>query len=389
MPEQQIRRVIISLLLLVFVATGCNPATPETPPTATTSIGSTETPLPSPPTPTPETATATTVAEAELPTDQIWIRTGNRVVPLEAPDQELTLEPPADGFIGFITAAPDGSFITYDTGEQVLLRNLSSGETRGLTEETGITTFRPRFSPDSQALVYTAIGQQEWELRRQNLTDGTETGLQTGPNTAFFGALEWVPTGIIGEQLMWQTDAPPQALLQLDPSGGTVATLREANHITASATDDGQQFALLTGSVMLGPGLSQQELFYFNSTSGMTTTLVPQTDTNFGPVAISPDGTKVFYARTTNPEPGSPFEIMRVTTSDGSGEWVLDQFSTTFTDVAWSDATNLLLLTLDDATLTLTSIALGNPGEFTTEELGTVDVIDGDTFNHIAYVPGS
>jgi hypothetical protein len=314
-------------------------------------------------------------------------------VPLNGDNQAITLgQSEQEVAFNTVKAAPDGAYILYQASTtRATLLDLSSGDTQTLGEAEEISIFRPHFAPDGQTLVFAAIGQQTWELQARALPDGAPEVLQTGANTELFGPVAWTPTGIIGQQLRWQTDAPPTALLRFDPTGGTVATIRDQGHLFVSVSADGQQFALVTGSIMLGPGLSEQELLHLDTTTGTTTTLVAQTRTNFGPIRISPAGMQVFYARTTNPEPAAPFEILRVATANVAAEWVLDEIGGSFQDAIWRNDETLLLLTRDADSLTVIKVALGAPGAFTTEELGTVAITDGTApgqVHEILYVPG-
>ncbi len=388
---------LIGLLLPAIAIAGCDTFTPEaptpTPISLPTDINQTPTPAGEAPTPTLEMETPTAVPETLLPTDQIWVRSGKRVVPLDTPDQAITLgQTGEDVTLTAAAAAPDGSYILYqENTTQATLLDLSSGDMQTVGEAEAISIFRPHFAPDGQTLVYAAISQQAWELQTRDLPDGTPEVLQTGANTALFGPVAWTPTGIIGQQLRWQTDAPPAALLRLDPPGGTVETIRDQGHLFVSVSAAGQQFALVTGSFMLGPGLAEQELLHLDTTTGTTATLVAQTETNFGPIRISPDGMQVFYARTTNPEPDASFEILRVATANVAAEWALDEIGGSFQDAMWRNNETLLLLTRNADSLTVTNVTLGTPGEFTTEELGTIAVTD-DTApgrtQEILYVPG-
>jgi hypothetical protein len=400
LPELRRSGWLIGLLLLAVAIAGCDTATPEeptpTPISLPTDINQTPTPAGEAPTATPEMETPTSptsAPDALLPPDQIWVRSGKQVIPLDTPDQAITLGQAApDVALNTAEAAPAGTYILYqENTTQATLLDLSSGNTQTLGEAEAISIFRPRFAPDGQTLVYAAIGQQEWELQTRALPDATPEVLQTGANTDLFGPVAWTPTGIIGQQLRWQTDAPPAALLRLDPLGGTVETIRDQGHLFVSVSAAGQQFALVTGSFMLGPGLAEQELIHLDTTTGTTATLVAQTQTNFGPIRISPDGMKVFYARTTNPEPDAPFEILRVATANVAAEWALEEIGGSFQDAMWRNDETLLLLTRNADSLTVTNVGLGTPGEFTTEELGRVAVTD-DTapgrMQQILYVPG-
>jgi hypothetical protein len=388
---------LIGLLLPAIAIAGCNTFTPEeptpTPISLPTDINQTPTPAGEVPTPTLEMETPVSAPDTLLPTDQIWVRSGDQVVPLDTPDQAITLgQTGEDVTLNTAAAAPDGSYILYqENTTQATLLDLSSGDMQTVGEAEEISIFRPHFAPDGQTLVYAAISQQAWELQTRDLPDGTPEVRQTGANTELFGPVAWTPTGIIGQQLRWQTDAPPAALLRLDPLGGTVETIRDQGHLFVSVSPAGQQFALVTGSFMLGPGLAEQELIHLDTTTGTTATLVAQRQTNFGPIRISPDGMQVFYARTTNPEPDAPFEILRVATANVAAEWALEEIGGSFQDAMWRNDETLLLLTRNADSLTVTNVALGTPGEFTTEELGTVavtnDTAPGRT-QQILYVPG-
>ncbi len=75
-------------------------------------------------------------------------------------------------------------------------------------------------------------------------------------------------------------------------------------------------------------------------------------------------------------EPDAHFAFLRVATANGSVEWALDEIGGSFQDAIWCNDETLLLLTRGADSLTITNVALGTPGVFSTAELGTVAIID-------------
>ena len=360
----------VCLLLLLLGAAGCSmaPAIDEEPagatsPPAATVAGNTATDTP------PQAATpaataapgATTGAEAA---PSIYIRSGSRITAVGAALPRLIelqrgTEPAG---VGAITIAPDGSRIAYtenSPGQIGLgLMDLRTSEQQFVAD----VLFGAAFSPDGQSVAYTVVTQSNSQMIAQDLGGGTPRVLQQGGGSRVLRPVAWTPAGILAEEIIMATDAPPQNLVLLDPQSGTPRTVRAESHVQAESARDGSAVALVTGFVGMGvPGEAGLALVEVPG-GGETELLAPRTG-RIPFVRLSPDSSTIVYSSAPSGE--APATLLHRIGADGSGGRSLDLgeagISGTLRDAAWRDDATLLVLADDGAAkLRLYELAAGD-----------------------------
>lgn len=360
----------LCLLLLLLGAAGCSmapaideePAGATSPPAATVSgTTATDTP-PQAATPAATAATgATTGAEAS---PSIYIRSGSRITAVGAARPQLIglqrgTEPSG---VGAITIAPDGSHIAFTENSPgrigLGLMDLRTSEQQFVAD----VLFGAAFSPDGLSVAYTVVAQSSSQLIAHDLGGGTPRVLQQGGGSRILRPIAWTPAGILADEIIMATDAPPQNLVLVDPQAGAPRMLRAESHVQAESAPDGARVALVTGFVGMGvPGEAGLALVEVPG-GGETELLAPRTG-RIPFVRLSPDSSTIVYSSAPSGE--APATLLHLIGADGSGGRTLDLgeagLSGTLRDAAWRDDATLLVLADDGAgKLRLYELAAGD-----------------------------
>jgi dipeptidyl aminopeptidase/acylaminoacyl peptidase len=325
-------------LILALTAAGCGPAdslvptpaaeiVPSAQPTtlasptvapSATAIPAASATVPAPtatpasPTAAPASPTTSAPATAEpaalLPADTIWIRSGAMVMAQGEGDHSISLgENAFPPFGSGALPAPDGSRLAYISREgHLVVVDLRSGATATLGGALEPMSFR--FSPDSRELAAAFSDSQRWQLQVIELGTGAARTLQEGPllsqnsgdRSLVLMPLAWTPGGIMVEQIMWATDAPPQGLALVDPADGTTHPVREEQHLIAAVNPDGTQVALVTGILPLGGEQPTMELRMLDVASRQDANLLRPQAGFVRQIRWSPDGTMLLFSMSEN-----------------------------------------------------------------------------------------
>lgn len=381
-----------ALVLAAFALAACSAATPPAGPAPTSmpTVAPAATSAPAPtsmPTATPATtsapaptsmptaAPATTSAaaptsmpaptEAPPPTSALardvpWILLNGM---LYSDDETLVFEQrglpvPA----GIAQAAPAGTYLAYTSkdGQLVVIdsnrfiRQIDAGEIAGLVLGWA-------FAPDSRTLAMTVLDEQsnQWSLQIRDLSSRTTRVLQHGSiNAATAGdplpliprPVAWAPNGLFTEYLLWATDAPARNITLLNPNDGSARLLHEGDHLYAVPAPDGARVALVAGS----PGMGEpptMSISLLDLGGGAARVLVPEQPGFVRQLRWSPGGSRLVYAQSSDYQ--APAVSLHMIDADGSGGQALALGAAgsklRYADVAWRDATTLLLLSPEAA----------------------------------------
>ncbi len=338
------------------------PAGATSPPEATVA-GNTATDTP-PPAATPAATTAPVETTGAGAAPSIYIRSGSRITAVGAALPQLIelqrgTEPAG---VGAITIAPDGSRIAFTENSPgrigLGLMDLRTSEQQFVAD----VLFGAAFSPDGQSVVYTVVTQSSSQLIAQDLGGGTPRVLQQGGGSRVLRPVAWTPAGILAEEIIMATDAPPQNLVLIDPQAGTPRTVRAASHVQAESAPDGTRVALVTGFLGMGvPG--EAGLTVVDVAAGGETDLLSPRTGRIPFVRLSPDSSQIVYSSAPSYE--VPVTLLHLIGMDGSGGRTLDLAETgisgTLRDAAWRDDATLLVLADDGAAkLRLYELAAGD-----------------------------
>ena len=380
-------------LLLVFVA-GCStaPAAQEEPAQGTPALVATDTPAANiggtEPTETPAAsptdqplataAVATPTGTAAAST--IYIRSGSRIMAHGAAQPEFIelqrgTEP---GGQGAVTIAPDGAYIAYTENSPgrigLALLSLRTSQQQFVPE----ALFGGEFSPDGRSVVYTVVIQAGSQVSARDLDSGETRVLQEGDEMQPLRPIAWTPAGILAEQVLMYSDAPPQSLVMIDPAGGEPRTVRPKSHIQGESAPDGSKVALITGHLGIGaPG--EAGLAVVDVATGAEQELVSQRVGLIPFVRWSPDGSTLLYSSDAGNE-GRPTSLHLVA-ADGSGGDTLEladaSIAGSVRDVVWSDNRTLLVLVAGGAgMLRLYELAAESFDAANMQEIGTFEQSD-------------
>lgn len=291
----------------------------------------------------------------------------------------------------------NGKFVAYvenisSSARQVVIVNLQTGQWRPfLAEPVGSDVFGLVFSDSGNQVAYTTVtsGQQTYyEVHIVDLATGTNKVVRT-EKTALIPVVEvWNTSGLYARLVYYQSDAPVQGMVQIDPANGKTQNVIAGNNYGAAISPDGKRIAVVKGEFgSIDPGQSQ--LVIVDRATGRSTMIVPQGPYYIGNPQWSADGSKIVYAR-YSPQ-GRGAESVRVLNADGMGEQVLRLDSGALPgvllDFAWRSNGSVLLLTEDGPSkVSLFEVPLSNfhPAQATT--LQTMNK-GGDWVQQIVYVP--
>ncbi|HSH79985.1 MAG TPA: hypothetical protein VLA19_15780 [Herpetosiphonaceae bacterium] len=338
------------------------PAGATFPPAATVSGNTaTDTP-PQAATPAATAAPGATIGAEAAPS--IYIRSGSRITAVGAARPQLIelqrgTEPSG---VGAITTAPDGSSIAFTENSPgrigLGLMDLRTSEQQFVAD----VLFGAAFSPDGQSVAYTVVTQSSSQLIAHDFGGGTPRVLQQGGGSRILRPIAWTPAGILAEEIIMATDAPPQNLVLIDPQAGAPRMLRAESHVQAESAPDGARVALVTGFVGMGvPGEAGLALVEVPG-GGETELLAPRTG-RIPFVRLSPDSSTIVYSSASSSE--APATLLHLIGADGSGGRTLDLgeagLSGTLRDAVWRDDATLLVLADDGAgKLRLYELAAGD-----------------------------
>jgi hypothetical protein len=249
-----------------------------------------------------------------------------------------------------LEVAPDGSWATYAENEPgsigLVLRNLRDGSETRIPGQV----FRATFSPGSRTVVYSVIGQNGWSLLAKALPDGEPRVITERTTGHLLGPLAWTEDGILAEEIIWASDAPPQGLVLVDPEDGTSSVIRGDNYLQARSTRDGAHIAFVTGVQMIGaPG--EAGILVQDRATGTGQQIVPQHAGMISSLGWSPDASQLFYVPATFAENTIVVDDIHIITADGTNDRPLSiaeaEIQGIFRDAAWRDDDTLLVLTAD------------------------------------------
>ncbi|HEU5101121.1 MAG TPA: hypothetical protein VFU22_18985, partial [Roseiflexaceae bacterium] len=157
--------------------------------------------------------------------------------------------------------------------------------------------------------------------------------------------IAWTPDGLVVEEILWATDAPPRNIGLVNSADGSKRTLREADHVSVYPSHDGAKIAVVTGALLLGePPKTGIEIL--DVASGQAHEIVPVQQGLVRTIGWSPDDQKLLYALSTDYQ--APATSIHARNPDGSGE---QQFEvggpgskTSYADIAWQNNQAALLL---------------------------------------------
>jgi hypothetical protein len=201
--------------------------------------------------------------------------------------------------------------------------------------------------------------------------------------------LGWTPAGLVVERIFWATDAPPQELIVVDPTDGSVQSLRNASHLQAVPSPDGSKVALVKGEVPIG-GTPAFEIAILDIASGNETTIVLSRQGLVKALRWSPDGARLLYAMSETYD--TLVTSVVALDADGSNQQQVDFGATGFElavhDLAWRDAeTPLVLVTNQMGQIELNALPLDSFDATGLQSLGTFEGDAGDQAPQILYVP--
>ncbi len=364
--------LIVNFLLIVFI--GCSATLPTQPPLptrfdptalprATAAPAATNPPVQNPTVlaPTPEPTSS-----AVLPRNAVWLLNDNAIVAANAQTQHViltdnpeTLNPIA------MQVAPDGARFAYMLFDQTgrvrfFVTDAETGAQQTLAEGRNTGIVGARFSPDGKQIAYTVIDQSnpaqgKWELRVHDFETQASRVLeqfqQTSPNDSLkpLGAFAWTNAGLFVEQYLWNSDAPPQGIMRMDPQSGQMHSVTSESHLRAEISPNAQHIARVTGITPLGPdAILQTSLSILNVNDGGMKMVAQNAPNWISIVRWSPDGTRLLFSKQSNLT-DSPTELV-IARADGTIEQTLPipKARGTLKDAAWRDDGTLLLLFVPD-----------------------------------------
>lgn len=380
MHTKHIHRAIGGSLLLALALAACGPAStssqaptlaaataaPATQPTAraTNAPAPTSAPTAAPaPTVAPSAAPPETPAAQPMPTawpdsilpaDAYWIRHGEIIL-----GDDETFEPAKRGLpipAHQLTAAQNGAYLAYvgQDDKLAIVDMRTQLSVIGANESLG-QPVAMAFSPDSRLLALTLLDQNNiWRLQLRDLESGAMRTLLEGPihaNTPNDALpllprpIAWTPAGLIVEDILWATDAPPRNVGLLNPADGSRRVLREADHVGVYPSHDGTEVAVVTGALLLGePPKTGIELL--DVASGQAREILPVQQGLVRTIAWSPDNQTLLYALSADYQ--APATTIYARNPDGAGEQQLELggpgSKASYADIAWQNNQAALLL---------------------------------------------
>jgi hypothetical protein len=322
---------------------------PTSPPLTTTlpepTAAPTTTAVPTPPTLPTVQPSPSPVVEVLMPNDVPWVF---RAGILYGDDESLDFEQlgyPAPGWS--LRAAPNGDYIAYISQEDQLVVIDMHSHKQINAEQRDIHVAGFAFSPDSRALAYRVV---DGPLQILDLASEQKRTIQEPPNDQplMLSPVAWSPTGLLVERLLWGSDALPQGLALIEPASGTIAPLREREHLRAVPSPDGRRIALVTGSVPIG-GAPSAAIVLLDIANGNETTVASERQQVIKALRWSPNGSRLLYAESA--EYQSTDTTLHVLNADATRELVMKvvgkEGDPSFTDVGWRDNDTALLLSAE------------------------------------------
>ncbi|HEY0739693.1 MAG TPA: hypothetical protein VGD69_32510 [Herpetosiphonaceae bacterium] len=293
----------------------------------------------------------------DLPTDEPWVRTGNRVVAIDDGIPTITLPQNPAGGPPNLVVAPSGKRIAYteaiggNTSEQrLVVLNLDSGIRREIPLGRNGLVFGSVFSPDSERLAYSvvfsdALGRHEFRVL--DLASGNSSVRLQGSSGPMPVVVAWNRGGLFVRKILYASDAPPQGLFLVNLQSNTLQTVFDGINYGAEPSPDGQKIALVTGELGIGSP-PRTMLSVLDRATGRTTTIEAQAQQFVGNVSWSPDGSRLVYSRTL--DNGARISTINVSAADGTNKQALLLSAGSFPgegqiqDIAWRNNQSLLLL---------------------------------------------
>jgi Tol biopolymer transport system component len=348
-----------------------------------------------------------------LPRNAIWIISSNVVQAAAPGTPEIVLAPNPESVNAFnVQVAPDGSRIAFTefTNEgraRFGVLNAQTGEKLQLGDVFNSAFVSPRFSPDSRRLAYTMIDQSDpakssWQLQIVGPADDEVKILKrevTDPPATHtlqpLAPVAWTPDGIYVEQLLWNSDAPPQNLSLVNPESGDVQLISDKQYMRMLVSPDGKLGARVTGIFAMGPDVQgETTLTMLDLATGRETPLFEKQSFWMPVLRWSPDSERLVYARQAGVGSGL-VTALNVIAADGTGEQTLAIGGTgvrgQLRDAAWLDAETLLLLVHEsDNKVRLYSLPLATLNREAMQEIAEFDPPPSGNPNQemrILYVP--
>jgi dipeptidyl aminopeptidase/acylaminoacyl peptidase len=338
---------------------------------------------------------------SDLPTNTVWIRSGERLTAANTERTTFVLQQQGQPSSPFsIAVAPDGSAIAYveivagtnGQGLQLVVIDRQTNQRRTFSQIDFATISAPRFSPDSRTIAFSIMNTaaSNWELRLLDLRTYKMRVLRQSADARLLQPIAWSSAGIFAHQLMWGTDAPPQALVLIDPEDGTISPIRQRDHLNAVPAPNSSRIAFVTGSMPIGE-TPEQTLLVLDRKAGSETTLLPKQKTLIRHVRWSPDSARLLYTQATDYT--RPITMLHLINPDGSGKQSVDLATLglrgEIKDTAWRNPSTLLLLTVDtNQQLHLYELPTSTPNRASLKELSTFNTGSvQDAQDHILYVP--
>ncbi|HEY0604973.1 MAG TPA: hypothetical protein VGD58_18790 [Herpetosiphonaceae bacterium] len=296
-------------------------------------------------------------AGADLPLDEPWVRTGNRVVGIADGLPTLTLPQNPAGGPPNVVVAPSGKRIAYteasganSSEQRLVVLNLDSGIRREIPLGRNGLVFGSVFSPDSERLAYSVVFSDalgRYEFRVLDLASGNSSVRLQGSAGPMPVVVTWNRGGLFVRKILYASDAPPQGLFLVDLQSNTLQTIYDGINYGAEPSPDGQKIALVTGDLPIGSP-PRTMLSVLDRKTGRTTTIEAQAQQFVGNVSWSPDGSRLVYSRTL--DNGARISTINVSAPDGTSKQALRLSAGSFPgegqiqDLAWRNNQSLLLL---------------------------------------------
>ncbi len=364
-------------LILGLALAACGPAGPSsqppaasataapaatTPPTAQPTVAPTIVPTaqptiaPAAPTAPVATNTPTTpVGAVFIPTDMPWVRSGGTILgdDEQFDFREHGLPAPAYQF----QTARGGAYVAYISQEgKLAVIETRTGRNLIRDEDSIVQPAGLAFSPDGRSLALTSIGQDRWSLLVRDLQSGTMRTVLEGPTVAtsndalplVASPVEWVAAGLIVENFLWGTDAPPQNVALVNIADGSTRSLRKGQHIAVYPSPDGSRVAVVSGTLRIGEPPTA-EIAILDVAAGRQTAIVPSRQALVKALRWSPNGTKLLYVVSNDHQ--APATTIHALDVDGSNDQVIEVgvpgVRAAYSDIAWRDDTTALLLSAE------------------------------------------
>ncbi|HWQ16073.1 MAG TPA: hypothetical protein VNL77_24950, partial [Roseiflexaceae bacterium] len=230
---------------------------------------------------------------------------------------------------------------------------LADGDVRTLPADSFGDATEGRFSPDGRQLAFTVIGEGYWQLRMASLDVGGERVLQEGTTTWQEGAdppflplpLAWTPAGVLVQEVLWGTDAPPRGVALVAPADGAVTARVAVEHLAAYPSPDGARVALVTGIAPIADQ-PRQGVVVAELPSGRLHDLAAEAPQLVKALHFSPDERRVLYSLSARYD--SPVTTLRTMRLEGAGAQAVDfgvsGFRLALRDIAWADDGTPLVL---------------------------------------------